>query len=109
VLRQTNRLSYGHVAVVTQQVNPREIRIDHANWQRGTVITGMPVMDVSPANDWTELRFWNQEARAWGTVYPAKGFIYNAPAGAAAPPSDVGTLFISSQGQRYWAPQQPLP
>ncbi len=109
VLRRTGRLSYGHVAVVTQRINPREIRIDHANWQRGTVITGMPVMDVSPANDWTQLRFWNQEARAWGSIYPAEGFIYNAPAGAEAPPSDVGTLFISGQGQSYWSPQQPLP
>jgi hypothetical protein len=109
VLRQTGRLSYGHVAVVTQTVNPREIRIDHANWQRGTVITGMPVLDVSPANDWTVLRFWNQEARAWGGIYPAEGFIYNAPAGAEAPPSDVGTLFISGQGQSYWSPQQTTP
>ena len=109
VLRQTGRLSYGHVAVVTQTVNPREIRIDHANWQRGTVITGMPVLDVSPANDWSVLRFWNQEARAWGGIYPAEGFIYNAPAGAEAPPSDVGTLFISGQGQSYWSPQQTTP
>ncbi len=109
VLSRTGRLSYGHVAVVTQRVNPREIRIDHANWQRGTVITGMPVMDVSPANDWTALRFWNQEANAWGSIYPAEGFIYNAPAGTQAAPSDVGTLFISSQGQSYWSPQQPTP
>jgi len=109
VLSRTNRLSYGHVAVVTQKVNAREIRIDHANWQRGTVITGMPVLDVSPANDWTALRFWNQEASVWGGIYPAEGFIYNAPAGASAPPSDVGTLFISGQGQSYWSPQQTLP
>ncbi len=109
VLRKTSRLSYGHVAVVTQQINPREIKIDHANWQRGTVITGMPVLDVSPANDWTELRFWNQEAQVWGAVYPAEGFIYNAPAGAQTEPSDLGTPIISSQGQRYWAPQEPLP
>jgi surface antigen len=109
VLRKTNRLSYGHVAVVTQQVNPREIKIDHANWQRGTVITGMPVLDVSPGNDWTELRFWNQEAQVWGAIYPAEGFIYNAPAGAQTEPSDFGTTIISSEGQRYWAPQQPLP
>jgi hypothetical protein len=109
VLSQTNRLSYGHVAVVTQRVNAREIKIDHANWQRGTVITGMPVMDVSPANDWTALRFWNQEAQVWGNIYPAQGFIYNAPPGTQAEPSDVGTLFISGQGQSYWSPQEPLP
>jgi surface antigen len=109
VLRKTSRLSYGHVAVVTQQINPREIKIDHANWQRGTVITDMPVLDVSPANDWTELRFWNQEAQVWGAIYPAEGFIYNTPADPNAPPSDLGTTIISSQGQRYWAPQEPLP
>lgn len=109
VLSKTGRLSYGHVAVVTQQINPREIKIDHANWQRGTVITGMPVLDVSPGNDWTELRFWNQEAQVWGSIYPAEGFIYNAPAGAQTEPSDLGTTIISSQGQRYWAPQQTLP
>lgn len=109
VLSRSKRLYYGHVAVVTRRVNAREIRVDHANWQRGTVITGMPVIDVSPNNDWTQLRFWNQEASAWGSIYPAVGFIYNAPAGAEAPPSDVGTLFISGQGQSYWSPQQTLP
>ena len=106
---QDQSAAYGHVAVVTQRVNPREIRIDHANWQRGAVITGMPVIDVSPANDWTQLRFWNKDARMWGAIYPAEGFIYNAPAGAQTEPSDLGTTIISSEGQRYWAPQQPLP
>lgn len=109
VLSRTNRLAYGHVAVVMQQIGPREIRIDHANWQRGTVITGMPVLDVSPSNDWTALRFWNQQASTWGSIYPAEGFIYNVPAGAQMELNDAGTTFISSQGQRYWAPQQRLP
>jgi hypothetical protein len=109
VLRKTNRLHYGHLGVVTAIVGPREIRIDHANWQPDAVITGMPVIDVSPANDWTQLRFWNKDARVWGAIYPAVGFIYNVPDGVA-PPSDVGTVFISGNGETYWAPpQQPAP
>ena len=109
VLRKTNRLHYGHLGVVVAIVGPREIRIDHANWQPDAVITGMPVIDVSPANDWTQLRFWNKDARVWGAIYPAAGFIYNVPDGVA-PPSDVGTVFISGSGETYWAPpQQPAP
>ncbi len=103
VLRKTDRLHYGHLAVVANVVGPREIRIDHANWQPDAVITGMTAIDVSPNNDWTQLRFWNKEARMWGRLYPAKGFIYNAP------PSDVGTTIISGNGQSDWAPQQPPP
>ena len=97
-----------HVAVVRRIVSAREIRVDHANWQPDAIITGMAVIDVSPANDWTQLRFWNKDARVWGRIYPAAGFIYNVPDGVA-PPSDVGTVFISGNGASYWAPQQPAP
>ena len=41
VLRKTSRLRYGHVSVVTGIVSPREIRIDHANWQPDAIITDM--------------------------------------------------------------------
>ena len=108
VLRKTSRLQYGHVAVVANVVGPREIRIDHANWQPNAVITGMSVIDVSPSNDWSQLRFWNKDARVWGAVYPAAGFIYNVPDGVT-PPSDVGTVIISGNGQSYWAPQETAP
>jgi len=109
VLRKTNRLHYGHVSVVAAVVSPREIRVDHANWQPDAIITNMAVIDVSPANDWTQLRFWNKDARVWGRVYPAAGFIYNVPDGAT-PPSDIGTTIISGNGNTTdWAPQQPTP
>jgi surface antigen len=109
VLRKTSRLRYGHVSVVTGIVSPREIRIDHANWQPDAIITNMAVMDVSPANDWTQLRFWNKDARVWGRVYPASGFIYNVP-DRVTPPSGTGTTIISGGGNTtYWAPQQPAP
>lgn len=109
VLRKTNRLRYGHVGVVTAVVGPREIRVDHANWQPNAIITNMAVLDVSPANDWTQLRFWNKDARVWGAIYPASGFIYNVP-DSVTPSSGTGTTIISGGGNTtYWAPQQPLP
>jgi hypothetical protein len=77
--RRTERLPLGHVAVVTQVLNPRAILITHANWgdspdTRGRIARDVPVIDISPANDWSQLRVWNGEA--FGRVYPAHGFIY---------------------------------
>ena len=81
VLRATDQLPYGHVAIVRRVVGPREITVTHADWgsderTRRLVHDSMPVVDVSPANDWSELRFWNAGAHAFGKVYAAYGFIY---------------------------------
>jgi CHAP domain len=109
VLSKTKRLRRGHVGVVTAIVSPREILLDHANWQPDAIITNMAVIDVSPTNDWTQLRFWNKDARVWGAIYPAAGFIYNVPDGVT-PPSGTGTIIISGDGNTtYWAPQQLTP
>jgi hypothetical protein len=41
----------------------------------------MPVIDASPDNRWTAVRFWNFDLDAFGAAYPARGFIYRrAPA-----------------------------
>lgn len=80
VLRQTNRLRSGHVAVVRAVVDRRQILVDHANWLSGEVTSAQSVFDVSPANDWTMPRFYNEQAGTYGSVYPAYGFIYNAAA-----------------------------
>jgi hypothetical protein len=106
VLRKTERLRRGHLAVDAAVVGPREIRVDHANWQPDALITGMAVMDVSPKNDWSQLRFWNKDARTWGRIYPAAGFIYNVPDGVIPP----GITAVSSgNGQSSVAPQQSIP
>jgi surface antigen len=107
VLRKTSRLRHGHVGVVSAVVGPREIRVDHANWQPDAIITDMAVVDVSLANDWTQVRFWNKDARVWGSVYPAAGFIYNAPDGAPVS-EDTGTTVISGHATHGPA-QQPTP
>jgi len=101
VLRQTPRLQSGHVAVVTQVVDPRQILVDHANWIPDEITENMPVIDVSPANDWTQLRFWNAPSRTFGAIYPATGFIYarNTPIPGGEPGMDPDqTVIISSRG-----------
>ena len=66
-----------HVAVVTAMVSDREIRIDHANWLNdGAVFTDDPVVDVSPDNDWSQVRVYNERIGAWGArTYLVQGFI----------------------------------
>jgi hypothetical protein len=77
VLKKTGQLPGGHVAVVRLVAGPREIRVDHANWDdrrtRGRVYENMSVIDVSPKNDWTAVKFWN--GGGYGKVYPAHGFV----------------------------------
>lgn len=107
VLSKTKRLRRGHVAVVTALVSKREIRLDHANWQPDAIITDMAVMDVSPANDWTQLRFWNKDARMWGAVYPASGFIYTVA--DRATPGSGGATVVSSGNATHGTPPQTAP
>lgn len=78
VMRGYNDPGRGHVAVVVEIVSPRLIRVDHANWLNGGEISlGVPVMDVSPNNDWTQVRVWNVPQSHWGgRVYEADGFIH---------------------------------
>jgi hypothetical protein len=71
----TRKLPMGHVAVVSDVVSPREIRVDHANWKRNKVSLGMAVVDISDANDWSAVRLESQP-NALGSVYKINGFIY---------------------------------
>ena len=67
----------GHVAVVKRLVSPREVLVDHANWGRdGRIYLNAPVIDVSPNNDWSQVKVWNVKANTMGTTaYSLKGFI----------------------------------
>jgi hypothetical protein len=77
VFAGSHRISKGHVAVVTKVVSPREIRVDQANWEnRGEIDRNTPIMDVSPNNDWSEVRVWDMRSGQFGThIYAIKGFI----------------------------------
>ena len=90
--RATQHMRMGHVAVVTNVISPRHIEIDHANWGApGRISRNIDVVDVSPANDWTEVRVALSQAEDYGSVYPTFGFIYDRP--------DSGTMVANNLPQ----------
>jgi hypothetical protein len=68
----------GHIAVVADVLNRREILVDHANWLgAGEIVRGALVRDVSEANDWSQVRVWHPPTRALGMrTYSGIGFIH---------------------------------
>lgn len=68
----------GHVAMVSQVVSDREVLLTHANWSyRGGIERNVRAIDVSPNNDWTDVRVWYGPIGDLGLrSNPAKGFIY---------------------------------
>lgn len=89
VFQRSGKMRHGHVAVVRQVVNPRELVIDHANWgnrrgQKGKVEKNVRVIDVSARNDWSQVRVWYSPVADFGTkAYPTYGFIYAKDGGKA--------------------------
>lgn len=77
-MRGYNTTRRGHVAVVRRVESSRVILVDHANWLNGGEISvNVPVLDVSPANDWSEVRVWHIPGGHWGgRIYRADGFIH---------------------------------
>ncbi len=70
--------SLGHVAYVEEVIDNRTALVSHANWlNKGRIHKLAPVIDVSEANDWSSVRFWNTEGGHFGgnTYYPY-GFIH---------------------------------
>lgn len=83
--RNNGRMRLGHVAVVTEVVNRRQILVTQANWGgpgfvSGGISTGISVIDVSPDNDWTAVRVALGHSSDYGSVYPTYGFIYGRSA-----------------------------
>jgi surface antigen len=88
VMRGYRNTQRGHVAVVRHVLSERSIIIDHANWlNSGEVTVNVPVVDVSPRNDWSQVRVWHIPTQTWGLrVYNVQGFILpgqQAPSGGA--------------------------
>ncbi|MFA7586302.1 MAG: CHAP domain-containing protein [Novosphingobium sp.] len=78
----------GHVAAVSRIVDKRTVLVSHANWspingQRGQIEDNVRVIDVSPDNDWSEVRVWFAPINGLGTTHwPLYGFIYPEKPGA---------------------------
>lgn len=94
VLRGYANANRGHVAVVREVVSPRLIVVDHANWlNNGEITRNVPVRDVSPNGDWSQVQVWHVPGRHWGArTYQVQGFIVGAlrEARASAARAPVG-------------------
>lgn len=92
VFSKTRHLPFGHVALVEKRLDDRTVLIDHANWsliggRRGHVERSVRVVDVSPNNDWSQVRVWYAGLSNVGdTVYRVRGFVYPNSAAAAHKP-----------------------
>lgn len=81
VFKPTSKMKRGHVAVVRQVIDNRHIRIDHANWPRGRRTLNAAAVDISPANDWSEVKVTRDPSDLrWVRTNPVHGFIYAKPA-----------------------------
>lgn len=89
----TRRMRVGHVAMVSQVVSDREVRLTHANWsRRGGIERDVRAIDVSPAGDWSMVKVWYAPQGGLGTsTYPTNGFIYADHAPTVAPAIERGS------------------
>lgn len=78
VLKRKNADSLGHVAFVEEVIDSRTLIVSHANWlNEGRIHKHAPVRDISEANDWSAVTFWNTEGGHFGgNTYHPYGFIY---------------------------------
>ena len=85
VFAKSQKLRFGHVAVISRVVTQRVVMVTHANWsrqngERGHAEQDVTVYDVSRDNDWSEVRVWYRDSDGLGsTTYRVNGFIYPDP------------------------------
>ncbi len=114
--RASGRMRMGHVAVVSNVLDSRNVEIDHANWSgRGSIRRNVRVVDVSSANDWSAVRVALGQGD-YGSVYPTYGFIYDRPdhgtmvantgVGTAAQSVRLNTLPMMAAAHDLRAPDQ---
>ena len=90
--RPYRAMSLGHVAMVSKVIDSRTVLLRHANWspiggRRGQAEIDVRAVDVSPANDWSEVRVWYAPIGDLGTTHwPVNGFIYKHAPRKGEPP-----------------------
>ncbi|MBB4085743.1 CHAP domain-containing protein [Sphingomonas carotinifaciens] len=96
----TRRMRVGHVAMVSRVVSEREVLLTHANWsRRGGIERDVRAIDISPNNDWSQVKVWYGPNGGLGTSsYPTKGFIYAGHAPKAPMVDALPPVQIASQG-----------
>ena len=93
------KMELGHVAAISGIIDSRTVLIRHANWSlingtRGQIENDVRAVDVSPANDWSEVRVWFAPLQGLGsTAWPVQGFIYNEAPGKQGKAAHKTTAF----------------
>lgn len=107
VFNRQGSMRYGHVSVVTRVISNRLVLVDHANWApartsgRGAVTTAVPVLDVSPKGDWTQVRVWFTPTNDFGTrVYRTDGYVYQPRDPRAGRPA-IQQVVVNRAAQMY--------
>ena len=114
-LRPHGNSHLGHVAAVSRIIDDRTILIRHANWspingRRGQIEDNVRVIDVSPENNWSEVRVWYAPIQAiGGSVWPVQGFIYPGKPPKITPTGPAPKLAVKSSWQAPGAPANLLP
>lgn len=109
--RPHGRMELGHVAAVSRIIDSRNVLLRHANWseidgRRGQIEDNVRAVDVSPDNDWSQVRVWYAPIGNLGTTaWPVNGFIYPDKPGR----SERLTVLSSSAGvQKAKASEAPV-
>ncbi len=105
----------GHVAAVSRIIDSRTVLLRHSNWspingRRGQIEDDVRAVDVSPNNDWSEVRVWYDPIQALGgTAWPVHGFIYNDRAAPInrAPARQWTTASYKADQPRAGVPKRP--
>lgn len=119
--RPHGNMRLGHVAAVSRIVDSRTVLLKHANWspingRRGQIEDNVRAVDVSPDNDWSEVRVWFAPIDALGTTHwPLNGFIYNEKPGKAGrgqprslgSPTDIIGDIIAGRYRQISRPSRP--
>lgn len=101
--RPYGAMRLGHVAAVSEIIDSRTVLLRHANWSpinghRGQIEDDVRAIDVSPDNDWSEVRVWFAPIQALGsTHWPIAGFIYNEKPGRDERPAPVTPVRIGRE------------
>lgn len=119
--RPHRNMQLGHVAAVSKVIDSRTVLLDHANWspidgRRGQIERDVKAVDVSPGNDWSEVRVWYAPQGSLGTTeWPVHGFIYGtrakldrmqvaaAPARPAPTPAPAPVAPVRAEPSRQFA------
>lgn len=87
----------GHVAMVSRVVSDREVLLTHANWSyRGGIERDVRAVDVSPNNDWSDVKVWYGPIGNLGKrSNAARGFIYASKSTLSEKPVQIAALDIA--------------